>query len=54
MVRIIAGTLVEVARGKRAPDDVGAILAARDRNAAGVTAPPHGLYLTQVRYAEPL
>jgi len=54
MVRIIVGTLVEIGRGKGSPHDVAAILAARDRNAAGVTAPAHGLYLTHVRYAEPL
>ena len=54
MVRVIAGTLVEIGRGKRAPEDIASILAARDRNAAGVTAPAHGLYLTHVRYADPL
>jgi len=54
MVRIIAGTLVEVGRGKRSPQDVAAILASRDRARAGVTAPPHGLYLTGVRYRDPL
>lgn len=54
MVRIIVGTLVEVGRGKRPPQDVAAILAARDRARAGVTAPAHGLYLTGVRYRDPL
>jgi tRNA pseudouridine38-40 synthase len=54
MVRIIAGTLVEVGRGKRSSEDLAAILAARDRARAGVTAPAHGLYLTGVRYADPL
>jgi tRNA pseudouridine38-40 synthase len=54
MVRIIAGTLVEVGRGKRSAQDVTAILDARDRKRAGVTAPAHGLYLTGVRYRDPL
>ena len=40
MVRIIAGTLVEVGRGKLEPDDVPKILAAVDRTAAGTTLPP--------------
>ncbi|MBC5823623.1 MAG: tRNA pseudouridine(38-40) synthase TruA [Candidatus Eremiobacteraeota bacterium] len=54
MVRIAVGTLVDVGRGKLAPGDVGDILASRDRARAGFTAPPHGLYLTDVRYADPL
>lgn len=45
MVRIIAGTLMEVGQGKRKPEDILAILAARDRAAAGPTAPAHGLTL---------
>ena len=54
MVRIIAGTLVEVGRGKRRPEDMKAILERRDRKAAGITAPAHALYLTGVRYEPPL
>lgn len=50
MVRSIAGTLVEVGRGKIAPEDMEGILNARDRGAAGPTAPPWGLYLEEVRY----
>ena len=49
-MRIIAGTLREVGIGKRTPDDVSAALEAASRPAAGPTAPPHGLYLTRVRY----
>ncbi|HHW30157.1 MAG TPA: tRNA pseudouridine(38-40) synthase TruA [Clostridiaceae bacterium] len=50
MVRIIAGTLVEVGRGKICPDSIPAILESRDRSNAGITAPAHGLYLAQVFY----
>jgi tRNA U38,U39,U40 pseudouridine synthase TruA len=50
MVRAIAGTLVEVGRGKRDPAWVAEVLAARDRCAAGQTAPPHGLMLLCVAY----
>lgn len=48
MVRIIAGTLLEVGQGKREPESMREILEARDRGAAGPTAPAHGL--TLVRY----
>lgn len=50
MVRIIAGTLVQVGEGKRRPEDVATILAARDRAQAGPTAVPHGLTLWEVAY----
>jgi tRNA pseudouridine38-40 synthase len=50
MVRTIVGTLVDVGRGKRSAEDVVAILAARDRRRAGLTAPPQGLYLKDVKY----
>ncbi len=50
MVRIIAGTLVEVGRGKCEPNDVMNILAARDRAAAGPTMPPEGLCLMWIVY----
>jgi tRNA pseudouridine38-40 synthase len=39
-----------VGHAKRAPDSLGAILAAKDRTAAGRTAPPHGLFLVRVDY----
>ncbi|MBC5806583.1 MAG: tRNA pseudouridine(38-40) synthase TruA [Candidatus Eremiobacter antarcticus] len=51
MVRIIVGTLVEVGRGTREVDDVEAVLRSRSRSRAGFTAPPHGLYLEKVEYA---
>lgn len=50
MVRNIAGTLVEVGRGRFSPEDMKAILEARDRTKAGPTAPPQGLYLVKVEY----
>jgi tRNA pseudouridine38-40 synthase len=50
MVRSIVGTAVEVGRGKVSPGEFEEILNARDRGAAGPTAPPHGLYLRAVRY----
>lgn len=50
MMRIIAGTLVEVGEGRRTADDVARALASRDRKAAGATAPAHGLELMAVFY----
>ncbi|HAX51975.1 tRNA pseudouridine(38-40) synthase TruA [Muricomes intestini] len=50
MVRIIVGTLLRVGRGFYTPDRVKNILEARDRQAAGVTAPPHGLVLVRIDY----
>jgi tRNA pseudouridine38-40 synthase len=52
MVRNIIGTLLPVGRGCREPCWVADVLDARDRAAAGVTAPPDGLYLEAVRYPE--
>jgi tRNA pseudouridine38-40 synthase len=52
MARNIVGTLVECGTGKRDPASVAPALAALDRSAAGMTAPPQGLYLAGVRYAD--
>lgn len=49
MVRIMVGTLVEVGLGRYEPKDIAAMIAARDRRAAGPTAPPHGLYLQWIK-----
>lgn len=52
MVRIIAGTLVEVGRGFRTPENVRDILNAEEREKAGATAPPQGLVLVSIAYPE--
>lgn len=49
-IRNFTGSLVRVGSGKWSADDLGQILAAKDRTQAGQTAPPHGLYLTGVSY----
>ena len=48
MVRIIVGTLVEVGLGKRSSESMADIIASCDRQKAGHTAPPQGLYLDEV------
>lgn len=53
MVRNIVGTLVDIGRGRIAPDSIPAILASADRSLAGAAAPPHGLYLLFVDYPPP-
>jgi tRNA pseudouridine38-40 synthase len=49
MVRIMVGTLVDVGLGRYRPDQIDEMLAAKDRTAAGSTAPPHGLYLQWIK-----
>lgn len=51
MIRILTGTLIEVARGEREWDSMEQILVAKNREAAGYTAPPQGLRLEKVLYA---
>jgi tRNA pseudouridine38-40 synthase len=50
MVRILVGTMVEVADGTRSIDDFRRLLDGAERPEAGMTAPPQGLYLVSVRY----
>ncbi|MCR5402692.1 MAG: tRNA pseudouridine(38-40) synthase TruA [Butyrivibrio sp.] len=52
MVRIIAGTLLQIGRGKGCPSDVGEMLLRKDRKAAGPTAPPQGLCLYEYRFVD--
>ncbi|HEV3057478.1 MAG TPA: tRNA pseudouridine(38-40) synthase TruA [Vicinamibacterales bacterium] len=51
MVRVMVGSLVEVGRGRRAPEWIDDVIGSRDRAKAGPTAPPHGLFLASVDYA---
>ena len=48
MVRIIAGTLVDVGMGRIKPEDIEGIIEAKDRTKAGKTAPAHGLTLLEI------
>ena len=50
MVRILVGTLLEVGRGLRSPDDIPQMIEQKERQYAGKTAPAHGLYLWEVFY----
>ncbi len=50
MVRVLVGTMLEVASGRRTVDDFTSLLAGAPRSSAGDTAPPHGLYLESVAY----
>ena len=50
MVRIIAGTIVDVGLGKIELSELPSIIESGDRKLAGRTLPPHGLYLVEVRY----
>ena len=50
MVRIIAGTIIEVGQGKIAPEKIPEIIKSCDRSLAGKTAEPRGLVLKSVKY----
>ena len=50
MVRIIAGTLIQVGAGIKKPEDMESILAGKDRELAGPTAPAHGLTMIGLEY----
>lgn len=50
MVRNIIGTLVDVGRGKREPEEMKVIIESKNRNIAGATAPACGLFLKEVKY----
>ena len=50
MVRIISGTLLDVGLGKIKPEEIPEIIESKDRQRAGKTLPPHGLYLVEVKY----
>ena len=52
MVRIIAGTLVDVGRGKTAASSIPQVIASKDRQQTGMTMPPEGLSLEWVKYPE--
>ena len=52
MVRIIAGTLLEVGKGRWEPEKVKEMLESKDRCAAGPTAPAHGLTLVKYEFLE--
>jgi tRNA pseudouridine38-40 synthase len=50
MVRNIVGTVIDIGRGRWGKEELGRMLASRDRTQAGPTAPPQGLFLVRVEY----
>lgn len=52
MVRIMAGTLIEVGLGKRSPESLAQVIASCDRQKAGYVAPAQGLYLKEIYFDE--
>ncbi|MBO1305829.1 tRNA pseudouridine(38-40) synthase TruA [Enterococcus sp. 669A] len=50
MIRILVGTLLKIGNGRLPADSIPEIIALKDRNAAGPTAHPEGLYLAEVKY----
>ena len=52
MVRIIAGTLMQIGRGRGGPSEMKTILEKKNRAAAGPTAPPEGLFLMEYKFLD--
>jgi tRNA pseudouridine38-40 synthase len=52
MVRKMAGTVVDVGRGKLKPEDIQELFALRDRSKSGPTMRPHALCLAEIEYPE--
>ena len=50
MIRILVGTLLKIGNGRIPEDAIPEIIAKKDRNLAGPTAHPEGLYLYEVKY----
>ena len=50
MIRIMVGTLLKIGNGRMEPEAITEIIQAKDRNLAGPTAHPEGLYLVEVKY----
>ncbi|MDD3746173.1 MAG: tRNA pseudouridine(38-40) synthase TruA [Anaerostipes sp.] len=50
MIRILTGTLVEIGKGDRTPDSILTVFHSQNRQDAGITAPPQGLFLVDVTY----
>jgi tRNA pseudouridine38-40 synthase len=50
MVRNIIGTLVDVGKGRKTPEEFMEVMDSKDRTNAGITAPPQGLVLKEVKY----
>lgn len=54
MVRFLVGTMLDIASGRRAPEDMDALLAAADNRGVSPPAPPHALFLDRVEYPDHL
>ena len=52
MVRAIVGTMIDIGLGKFPPEDIRRIILEKNRNAAGASAPPQGLYLAKIVYLQ--
>lgn len=52
MIRILVGTLLQIGDGLKPVDELQRLLSVKDRNQAGPTAPPQGLYMMRVEYQE--